>query len=180
MVKARTPTASYIIARGSTPGYPVSSTTPIRHSNGVLHHKLVRRLCAKNLAEGDHIYVRRGLHSHHGIYVGQGRVIHFKGEFKEKSNPVVRETGLEEFLRGGTLRREDHKHRLPPEETVRRARRLLEGKDYSLLRSNCEHMATFCATGKAKSRQVRRAAAGLSATIAGVIVSRRLRRKSST
>lgn len=134
-------------------------------------------LNAKSLTRGDHVYVRRGIHSHHGIYVGKGRVIHFKGAFKEKSHPVVSETDLEEFLRGGKLQRQNHKKKLPPEETVRRARQFLEGKEYSLVRNNCEHMATLCATGKAESRQVRRAAAGLGAAVAGTVTLGWLRRK---
>ena len=38
------------------------------------------RLIEKDLKQGDHIYVRRKglLYSHHGIYVGDGIVIHFK------------------------------------------------------------------------------------------------------
>ena len=131
----------------------------------------------KSLLKGDHIYVRRGLHSHHGIYIGEGRVIHFKGAIKEKSRPAVTETGLEEFLRGRRLRRRDHEPRLPREETVRRARGLLEGRDYSLVRNNCEHLATFCAAGKAKSRQVRRAAAGFGAFVTGAITLAWIRRK---
>ncbi len=131
----------------------------------------------KNLLSGDHVYVRRGIHFHHGIYVGEGRVIHFKGALKEKSRPIVTETGLEEFLRGGRLRRRDHEPRLPREETVRRARGLLEARDYSLVRNNCEHLATFCAAGKAQSRQVRTAAAGLGAAVTGAITLVWLRRK---
>ena len=124
-------------------------------------------LSEKDLKKGDHVYVRRLLHSHHGIYTGEGRVIHFKGAWKEKSDPVVRETTLHDFLRGGRLRRRDYKERSPREETVRLARQLLNGKNYSLIRSNCEHMATYCATGKASSRQVQRGTIGL--VCAGVV-----------
>jgi hypothetical protein len=46
-------------------------------------------LIEKDLNQGDHIYVRRKrlLYSHHGIYAGEGIVIHFKGAEKEKKRP---------------------------------------------------------------------------------------------
>ena len=119
-----------------------------------------------NLIKGDHIFVKRTFHSHHGIYLGDGRVIHFKGTHKEKSNPVVTETGLDQFLNGGILQRRDYRKRLPREETVRRTRELLNQKDYSLISNNCEHLATWCVTGKASSRQVKR---GAGAVIVAVI-----------
>ena len=113
-------------------------------------------LTQKDLLAGDHIYVRRLLHSHHGIYVGNDRVVHYKGLHKEKYNAVVKKTNLNEFLREGKLRRRDYKERLPREETVRLANQLLNEEKYSLVKSNCEHMATYCVTGKASSRQVKR------------------------
>ena len=113
-------------------------------------------LMRKDLLAGDHIYVRRLLHSHHGIYVGKDRVVHYKGLHKEKYNEVVRKTSLKEFLREGKLRRRDYKKRLPREETVRLANRLLNEEKYSLVKSNCEHLATYCVTGNASSRQVQR------------------------
>jgi len=55
-------------------------------------------LTKKELLPGDHVYVRRRLHSHHGIYVGKDRVIHYKGLHKEKkNNPVVQKTSMDEF-----------------------------------------------------------------------------------
>jgi len=116
-------------------------------------------LAEEDLIRGDHIYVRRGglLYSHHGIYVGEGTVINFKGEDKEKRDPVVILTGIENFLSGGTLRRRNHKKRLSYSESLRIAREHLSEKGYSLPFNNCEHFATFCATGKKKSTQIRRA-----------------------
>ena len=127
------------------------------------------KLTQKDLLRGDHILVRRLLHSHHGIYLGNGMVVHFKGTSKEKSNPIIRETGLSEFLLGGTLRRREYKVRLPREETVRMARDLLDQGDYSLVTNNCEHLATYCVTGKPVSRQVRRGALGLMGALIVVV-----------
>ena len=117
----------------------------------------------KKLESGDHIYVRRKglLYSHHGIYAGDGTVIHFRGIEKEKQNPLVIITDIENFLNSGKLKRRNYKKRLPHSETVRIARKHLSEKGYSLVFNNCEHFATYCATGKKKSRQVRRAVSGI-------------------
>ena len=116
-------------------------------------------LSEKELQPGDHTYVRRQgiLYSHHGIYVGDSKVIHYRGAGdKEKKKAIVRETSLEKFLGGGKLRRRDHKKRLPPNEIVKRARDLLGEERYSTVSNNCEHFATYCATGNKGSKQVKR------------------------
>ncbi len=117
------------------------------------------------LNRGDHIYVRRKglLYSHHGIYAGEGHVIHFKGSDKEKRNPVVIITDMDNFLNFGKLRRRNYKRRLPHSETLRVAQAHLLNKKYSLAFNNCEHFAAYCATGKKKSVQVRRVIAGIAA-----------------
>jgi cell wall-associated NlpC family hydrolase len=124
---------------------------------------IVVRLIEKNLESGDHIYVRRKglLYSHHGIYAGDGTVIHFRGVEREKRDPAVVITGIENFLNSGKLKRRSYKKRLPNSETIRIARRHLSEKGYSIAFNNCEHFATYCATGKKKSRQVRRAVSGI-------------------
>ena len=114
-------------------------------------------LTEKKLNYGDHIYVRRKglLYSHHGIYAGEGTVIHFKGTVQEKKDPVVIITDMDNFLKSGNLRRRKYKYRLPPSETLKIAREHLSKKGYSLTFNNCEHFATYCVTGKKRSRQVR-------------------------
>lgn len=140
-------------------------------------------LAEKELQPGDHIYIRRhGLfYSHHGIYVNNGKVIHFTGEGeKEKKNPNVRETSLEEFLRGGKLKRRNYKKRLLPSETVEIARDHLSNKDYSLIFNNCEHFATYCATRKKKSKQIKGAMGSIALvifTVGGITIRNRRRRK---
>ena len=130
-------------------------------------------LSEKDLNLGDHIYVRRLVYSHHGIYAGDGNVIHYTGEEKEKKDPLIRETDIEAFLKGGKLRRRDYKKRLPPSETLSLAKKHLSDNSYSLVFNNCEHFVTYCATGKRKSRQLREAVGGLVGivlTITGTII----------
>jgi hypothetical protein len=121
------------------------------------------RFIEKDLNQGDHIYVRRKglLYSHHGIYFGNGTVIHFKGAVREKKDPVVIKTDLENFLSGGKLKRRDYKRRLPHDETLRIAIDHLSKKGYSLAFNNCEHFASYCATGKKRSAQVRNVVGGI-------------------
>ena len=121
------------------------------------------RLIEEDLKYGDHIYVRRKglLYSHHGIYSGKGTVVHFKGAVREKKDPVVIKTDLKNFLNGGKLKRRNYKRRLPHAETLRIARDHLSKKGYSLAFNNCEHFASYCATGKKRSVQVRNVVGGI-------------------
>jgi cell wall-associated NlpC family hydrolase len=140
------------------------------------------RLIEKDLNSGDHIFVRRKglLYSHHGIYAGEGNVIHFKGAEKEKRDPAVIITDIDNFLNGGKLRRRNYKERLPYSESLRISREHLSKKGYSLRMNNCEHFATYCATGNKKSRQVRRAIGGIAMIalpVIGKITKQKIRKK---
>jgi cell wall-associated NlpC family hydrolase len=139
-------------------------------------------LSQEALSLGDHIYVRRLVYSHHGIYTGDGSVIHYTGEEKEKKHPLIRETDIEAFLKGGKLKMRTYKKRLPPSETLGLAKRHLSDNSYSLAFNNCEHFATYCATGKRKSRQLRQAVgtlAGIALTITGTIIHIKRKKKTS-
>jgi hypothetical protein len=100
--------------------------------------------------------------------VGDGRVIHFSGSVKEKKDPSVVETDLPRFKKDGILRRRHHKERLSAAETIRIAKSQLTDENYSMVWNNCEHFATYCVTGKKKSRQVIKVLSGLSAVAAGI------------
>ena len=121
------------------------------------------RLRQKELIAGDHIYVkrRRQFYSHHGIYAGNGQVLHFKGAVREKQDPTVIISDMATFLNNGNLQRRSYDRRLPHAETVQLARAHLAQKGYSLVFNNCEHFATYCATGKKKSTQVHRIIGGM-------------------
>lgn len=120
---------------------------------------------------GSWIKVGRSLgYDHHGIYTGQGRVIHFSGEPMAKFNAVVKSTSLEEFLDGDTLTIVAE-----PASTARatwvieRAKRSLGDGGYSLVWNNCEHFASRTFTGSSRSSQVANGTAGGSgAVVAGV------------
>ena len=120
---------------------------------------IMKKITEDDLIHGDHIYVRRRglLYSHQGIYAGEMSVIHYKGAEKEKRDPSIIMTGIESFLHGGKLKKRNYQERIPHSESLRIAQEHLSEKGYSLPFNNCEHFATYCATGKKKSKQVRRA-----------------------
>ena len=140
------------------------------------------QLVEKDLNPGDHIYVRRKglLYSHHGIYSGEGNVIHFKGALREKKDPIVIKTDLENFLNSGKLKRRNYKRRLPYDETLEIAQDHLSKKGYSLAFNNCEHFATYCATGKKRSAQVRNVVGGIAGAAVAIAAAFIGKKKTST
>ena len=142
----------------------------------------MKKISEDDLVQGDHIYVRRNglLYSHHGIYAREGTVIHYKGADKEKRDPAVIITDIDNFLNGGKLRRRNYKERLPYSESLRIAREHLSKKRYSLRVNNCEHFATYCATGKKKSLQVRRVIGGIATitlAVTGTVMKKMITKK---
>ncbi len=121
--------------------------------------------------EGDHIRVRRGLYYHHGIYISDDRVIDFSGgSLCAKYQASVRACTFQEFAGSDTAEIVCYPKpgllglALPPanasprKEIVDRAEWLLRQPTagrYNLLGSNCEHVASWCATGYYESLQVR-------------------------
>lgn len=110
-------------------------------------------------APGDHLSVSRIAYSHHGIYIGDNKVIHFTGASKRPEDAFIRIDSLEAFARWGEVVVEHYERCFSVEEVLRRAR-LSVGKDgYHLFVSNCEHFARWCKTGHHESAQVRNMAA---------------------
>ena len=108
----------------------------------------------EELLPGSRLIVRRRAYFHHGIYVGNGSVIHYAGWFRG-TRGLVEEVTLEQFTEG-------HRYcigRMPQdrragEDIVRRARSRLGERRYHLLRNNCEHFCNWCQLGESRSEQV--------------------------
>jgi len=106
---------------------------------------------------GAHLVTPRGRFTHHGIYVGKGRVIHYAGLCEALRAGPVEEVSLAEFARGNGIRIEGSVHpSFSRDQIVARARSRLGEMRYRLLTNNCEHFCTWCIRGKSRSRQVRR------------------------
>ena len=78
---------------------------------------------------------------HHGIYVGNGEVIH---NSKRHGKPNLRKTSLAEFAKGRRVSVVDGAYH--DYDAARRAERALYWGigDYTLLFNNCEHFARHC------------------------------------
>ncbi|WER50936.1 lecithin retinol acyltransferase family protein [Cupriavidus sp. WKF15] len=104
---------------------------------------------------GAHLVTRRRGYVHHGIYAGNGEVMHYVG-FKGflRCGPVEK-TSLAGFANGhGIETRAVARARYVGAEAVRRAASRLGEDDYRLLTNNCEHFCTWCLFGEGRSQQV--------------------------
>jgi len=114
------------------------------------------------LRPGDVIWANRIAHglpyNHCGIYIGDGRVIHFaapEGSEISPWNAIIHETSFEHFQDGCEVRVIEFPNcRYTPEETIVRARSRLGEHGYDFTTNNCDHFATWCKTGKHQSLQV--------------------------
>ncbi|KAE8679560.1 putative Aluminum activated malate transporter family protein [Hibiscus syriacus] len=92
---------------------------------------LTNRVERNEIKAGDHIYTYRAAftYSHHGIFVGGSKVIHFRPE-----------------LRGGTCTTAAAN---PPGTVLHRAMYLLQNGfgNYDMFQNNCEDFALYCKTG---------------------------------
>jgi hypothetical protein len=104
---------------------------------------------------GAHLTASRRGYSHHGVYVGHGRVVHYAGLSTLWQCGPVEEVSLARFANGHPLTIVDHpKAQFSPDEIVRRARSRLGENDYRLLSNNCEHFCNWCLSGVSRSAQV--------------------------
>lgn len=104
---------------------------------------------------GAHLKTGRRGYVHHGIYVGNGEVVHYVG-FKGflRCGPVEKTT-LAGFADGYGFRVEPATQaRYIEAEIVRRATARLGEDDYRLLTNNCEHFCMWCLSGESRSEQV--------------------------
>lgn len=122
------------------------------------------------MAKGDHIRVRRGFYDHHGIDCGDGCVIHYNGSPLRRRGARVTRSTLAEFSRGSST---EVVHACPSDtadDVIERAMSRLGESLYHLVWNNCEHFAWWCLTGKSRSRQVERVAAGVVTVAAAACV----------
>ncbi len=122
------------------------------------------------MAYGDHIYVDRGLITHHGVEMSDGWVIHFASLDGTKSGAVICWVRMEDFAGNGTVKVRRYGRRFDPEQVATRAQSMLGKSGYDLFANNCEHFATWCVAGEHSSAQVEAAASGLGVVGIGTFV----------
>lgn len=133
------------------------------------------------MARADHIRVRfcwKGFvpYWHHGIDMGDGTVIHFSSGLPFNTSSVantlsapdalpasdserlammkIRRTNMQEFHWGNKIEVVSHASSLDDESVLRRASESVGQEAYLLSHNNCEHFATWCKVGTARSWQV--------------------------
>jgi hypothetical protein len=107
------------------------------------------------LQPGTHLTTRRRGYVHHGLYAGDGRVIHYAGYGRRFRRGPVEEVTLDRFAggRGWQVR-----HRSTPAfsgpAAVDRARARLGEDRHSLWTNNCEHFVEWAIGGTPRSAQI--------------------------
>jgi hypothetical protein len=104
---------------------------------------------------GAHLVTPRRGYMHHGIYVGQGRVVQYRGLTRGLRTGPVEEVSLAQFARGYALWvRAEVSSCFDGAEVARRARCRIGENCYHLLTNNCEHFCEWCLRAEPRSYQV--------------------------
>src|SRR5262249_55575168 len=99
--------------------------------------------CGLKLQPGAHLVTPRFGYEHHGIYVGNGKVVHYAGLSRALLlRGPIEEVSLEAFADGRAVAIKSRPlPRFAPDEIVARARSRLGENCYRVTTNNCEH---FC------------------------------------
>lgn len=120
---------------------------------------------------GAHLTTPRRGYRHHGIYVGDGRVVHYAGFKQVVRRGCVEEVSLEAFCKGrGWQVQHWPAPRYAGPAVVARARSRLGEDRYRLWNNNCEHFAVWCVSGVSRSPQAETVKARLVAALARTVV----------
>jgi len=105
---------------------------------------------------GSHLVTPRAFYTHHGIYAGDWRVIHYSGLTCHVRRGPVEETSLACFAdsRAILVRRDECFY--SGREVVERARSRLGECKYTILRNNCEHFCGWARRNESRSQQIER------------------------
>ena len=113
------------------------------------------------MAKGDHIFVRCRGYSHHGIDVGDGRVVHFDANPWQtltaavtRRIPTIRLVSMEEFTGNRQVYVRRYEQADSPDVAAQRALSRVGERGYCVFSNNCEHFAVWCKTGRSHSTQV--------------------------
>ncbi|MDM1248872.1 lecithin retinol acyltransferase family protein [Acinetobacter sichuanensis] len=104
---------------------------------------------------GTHLIVKNFGYSHHGIYAGKGRVIHYSGFAHFFKKRPIEITTLDKFARNRKIIiRLYEQPKFKGRHIVRRMRSRMHENNYHLIVNNCEHLCTWAITGIESSPQV--------------------------
>lgn len=104
---------------------------------------------------GTHLIVKHFGYSHHGIYAGRGRVIHYSGFAHLFKKHPIEMTSIENFSHGKKIIVQSYSNpKFKGRKVVRRMRSRMHENNYHLIINNCEHLCTWAITGVESSPQV--------------------------
>lgn len=116
---------------------------------------------------GAHVRVWRGIYWHHAIVVDDQWLIEYGGG---AGGGPVDYVSWEQFDPCGKAEEVRHLSRFSHAETLQRASAELGRTGFNLATANCEHWATWCATGQWSSSQVKVVAGAAVLTLAVVLL----------
>lgn len=105
-------------------------------------------------APGAHLVTPRRGYTHHGIYIGNGQVIHYGGLSVGFQVRPVEQVSLAQFAGGFGWIVRSQAALFDSSEIIRRARSRVGEDSYQLIKNNCEHFCLWCRRGQAHSDQV--------------------------
>jgi hypothetical protein len=104
---------------------------------------------------GTHMVTPRRGYTHHGIYVGLGKVVQYAGLAGGLRRGPVEEVVLPQFAQGYPIWvRLEESPWFDGDEVIHRARSRVGEDRYHLLTNNCEHFCEWCVRGEHRSYQV--------------------------
>jgi hypothetical protein len=103
---------------------------------------------------GAHLMAPRRAYTHHGIYIGGGRVAHYGGLSRGLRRGPVEAVSMSQFARGREIWIRWEAAHFSREDVIRRARLRFGENRYHLLTNNCEHFCEWCVRGEPRSFQV--------------------------
>ena len=107
--------------------------------------------------KGQHLFIKKasGTYTHHGLGLGNDRVIHYSSLTNDLSTEgVIEEISLDEFSQGKEISIKPHLNRQhTPEAAIIRAGLRLGEIQYHILHNNCEHFVEWCVSGQHQSNQ---------------------------
>ena len=110
---------------------------------------------SKKYPLGAHLIVYHFGYSHHGIYAGKGRVIHYSGFAHFFKKQPIEITSIQKFARGKKIIIRHYEHpKYKNRAIVRRMRSRMHENNYHLIINNCEHLCSWAITGIESSPQV--------------------------
>lgn len=108
-----------------------------------------------DLTIGAHLVTERFGYTHHGVYVGAGKVVHYAGLSRSLHRGPVEEVSLAAFAQGRPVRiLPSAGARFAGAQAVRRAYSRIGEDRYRLVSNNCEHFCTWCLYGESRSQQI--------------------------